>query len=247
MYVHTDYHTHTCHSDGQGTVDENAAAAVRAGLRAVGIADHGPASLFGIGVPSLSHFARIRREVDRARRRWPQVRILFGVEANLISLRGDLDVPEEMQNDFDFVLAGLHPYVRPLSLHDGLALGCVRLMERLSSLPRSKARAKNTDALIRAVYRNHIDVIAHPGYRIPVDTRALARACAEVGTALEINSSHDHITLEYVEIAAAQGATFVIGSDAHIPDRVGRFERALALAKAAGLTPREVLNAEDRP
>lgn len=247
MYVHTDYHTHTLHSDGTGSVEDNVAAAVRAGLRAVGIADHGPASLFGIGVPSLAHFDRIREEVACAQRRWPAVRVLFGVEANVISLAGHLDVPEEMQEGFDYVLAGFHPMVRPRSVRQGLSMGLVRFMERLSAGSRRKARIKNTDALIQAVYRNRIDVITHPGYRIPVETRELAKACAEVGTALEINAGHDHITLEYLEIAAKEGASFVIGSDAHSPQRVGDFGRALALVKEAGLTSREVLNATDTP
>lgn len=247
MYIHTDYHTHTRHSDGHGTVDENVAAAARIGLRAVGISDHGPANLFGVGVRSLEHFAHIRREVERARLQWPNIGVYFGVEANLVSLDGHLDIPLEMQSDFDYVMVGLHPLVRPFSLRHAGGFALVRLMEHLSSASRRKARIKNTDALIKAVHNNRIDVITHPGYRIPIETRELAKACAATGTALEINSGHEHITLEYLEIAADEGASFVIGSDAHSPARVGDFSRALALAKAAGLTSREVRNAADTP
>ena len=55
----------------------------------------------------------------------------------------------------------------PFSLRHAGGFALVRLMERLSSAPRRKARIKNTDALIQAVHNNRIDVITHPGYRIP--------------------------------------------------------------------------------
>ena len=51
--VFADYHTHTVLSHGTGTVADNARAAAAKGLLAVGIADHGPANWFGVGVHDL--------------------------------------------------------------------------------------------------------------------------------------------------------------------------------------------------
>lgn len=247
MYIiHTDFHTHTVYSHGKGTVEANVRAARRKGLKGIGISDHGPANLFGVGVARLTTFERIRADVRLAALKYPDIRVYFGVEANVVSTEGHLDIPPAMQNEFDYILAGLHPMVRPLSLVQMGGLLWQNLRGRWDDASRKRARVRNTDALIQAVYRNRIHVVTHPGYRLPIDTRELARACADTGTALEINTGHDHITVEYIRIAAHEGARFVIGSDAHSPDRVGDFTRGLALAREAGLTPEHIVNAMAR-
>lgn len=246
MYVHSDYHTHTRHSHGQGTVAQNAAAAAARGLRCVAISDHGPANLFGVGVADLHAFSLIRKEIEKVREVRPHIEVLLGVEANVVSTEGHLDIPSEMQGGFDVVLAGLHPWVRPLSLFQWGRLSYLNAHGRGSR----RALVANTDALVAAVYCNRIDVITHPGYRMPVDTRELARACVVRGTALEINTGHDHISIEYIRLAADEGAEFVIGSDAHSPERVGDFARGVELALRAGLTVDQIRNASaetDRP
>src|SRR5690606_28048129 len=107
-----DYHTHTHHSHGVDSVNENVRAAAEKGLSAVAISDHGPASLFGVGVASLDTFDTIRKEVDAVREAYPDLDVLLGVEANIVSITGELDVPPSWQDRFDIVLVGLHPLVR---------------------------------------------------------------------------------------------------------------------------------------
>ncbi|HYG59577.1 MAG TPA: hypothetical protein VD902_16055, partial [Symbiobacteriaceae bacterium] len=98
--------------------------------------------------------------------------------------------------------------------------------------------------VVEAVLRNDIDVITHPGHLLDIDTAELARACAMRGTALEISARHREMTAEFCRLAAREGALFVISSDAHSPCDVGDVARGLAVAKAAGLTPAQVLNVE---
>lgn len=247
MFVHTDYHTHTLYSHGTGSVQDNVVGALRNGLRGVGISDHGPANLFGVGVRSLDSFAQIRAEVAHAAHEWPGIKVFFGVEANVVSTEGHLDIPLEMQGEFDYVMAGLHPLVLPKSIAQSAALTCANLIGKWDERWRLRARMMFTDALVEAVYRNRIHVITHPGYRLSIDTRELAKACAATQTALEINAGHEHMTVEYIRIAAEEGVSFVIGSDAHQPERVGDFSRAIEIAKQAGLTAKEILNAVPAP
>jgi len=52
----------------------------------------------------------------------------------------------------------------------------------------------------------------------------------------------DHITAEYLRIAFQAGARFVIGSDAHSPDRVGDAAKGLLLAETAGIPASAIQN-----
>lgn len=247
MELIADYHTHTVHSHGKGTVADNASAAAACGLAVVGISDHGPANMFGVGVRSFDVFDKIREEAERWERAHRGVRVLVGVEANVVSLDGHLDVPDDVLARLDYVMAGLHVPVKPHSWRDAWKIVYANVGGRFSGRLAHRARELNTEAVIQAVLKNRIDVITHPGWRLSIDTRALARVCAQRGTALEINTSHVHTGVPYIEAAAEEGVHFVIGSDAHAPARVGDFASGVELAKRAGLTEAQIVNARGYP
>lgn len=49
MIITSDLHTHTVHSHGLGTVEENVIAAIKKGLKTIAISDHGPGHMaYGI-------------------------------------------------------------------------------------------------------------------------------------------------------------------------------------------------------
>ncbi len=242
MRVFADYHTHTRFSHGKGTVMDNVRAAARKGLEAVAITDHGPANLFGLGVRSLAAFDDIAEEVEKARAAFPGVRVLMGVEANIIDTHGGLDVPADVLERMNIVLAGHHLMVRGRTVSDSWKLAGRNFVARWSRSLAERARVDNTKSLIEAVRRNRVDVVTHPGLHVSIDTEELARECARVGTALEINAKHAHLDVEFVKVAARQGASFCIDSDAHSPDQVGEFGRALEVAIRAGLDPERIIN-----
>ena len=243
MKLIADLHTHTTYSHGKGSVIDNITAALSKGLKALGITDHGPRSAPWVRA-SVNDFRRMRQEVTELDRRAVGLRVLAGAECNIISLQGALDVPPTIRQQLDIVLAGLHPGILPRSGRDWLTLTGGNWAAKLSDNWRRRARKANTRAVVQAVLRNHIDVITHPGYHLDIDTVELARACARRDTAMEINARHHEMTVEYVRLAAREGVKFVIGSDAHTPDDVGNLARGLAVAEAAGLTEKQVLNAE---
>lgn len=246
-----DYHTHTRFSHGRGSVAENVEAAARAGLTEVGICDHGPALLF-IGLRSEDRLAEMRRQVEEARVRHPSVRVLLGVEANVISPEGDLDISDAAVAALDILLVGLHPQIRP-SLWQGAwplvwknalarVAGRLGLGGRLARVL-EEARRINTRALVRAVERYPVLAVTHAGLKMDVDMEELATACARRGTAIEINSLHGYPRDADLQVALRCGARFIISSDAHDPARVGCLQAGLERARRAGIPPRLVLNA----
>lgn len=234
LSIFADYHTHTRHSHGHGTVEDNVRAALDKGLKAIAITDHGPANLFGVGARNLEVFRTIRQEIEVCQSKYPDIRILMGVEANIISIDGSLDVPLDRFHEFDIILAGFHLLVCPSDLPSGMVFAR-NLLGRYLPKVGNTLRHINTQAIIAALNQNPIDILTHPGLHVNIDTRAIAEACAQRATYMEINTNHDHMEPAYVKIAFEAGARFVIGSDAHQPHRVGDMEQGIQLAKTAGI------------
>ncbi|HHY42933.1 MAG TPA: PHP domain-containing protein [Thermoanaerobacterales bacterium] len=244
MKIWADYHTHTRYSHGTGTIEQNVKAAIEKGLRAVGISEHGPGNI-GLRI-KLKDFYKMRDEIERLKSKYKNIKILLGCEANVISLDGDLDIPNEVLSILDYTMVGLHPLIWPRSFKDGLSLLFENVLARAvgSNWLLEKVMRQNTLALIRAISKNKIKIITHPGLHLPIDTAKLAQAAAKYGTALEINAGHGYMTKEYIAIAKACGAKFAIGSDAHHPKNVGNFKRALEIVKEVGLSEDDIINAE---
>lgn len=242
-----DYHTHTKYSHGKGTVEQNVQAAVERGLKEIGIADHGPANWRWIGIRRITDFDRMIHDVEEARRQYPEIKILAGAEANLISYDGDIDIPEHYLERLDQILLGFHTMIIPKTWGDGWRFICSSLAARLGEERYQQAREANTLALIAAVRRYPIKIVTHPGLKVAINSPDLAKACVERGTALEINARHGVESIGFVISAATSGVHFALSSDAHAPNDVGLLEPAALAARAADLSASQIINVEDEP
>lgn len=241
MKLYADYHTHTVNSHGKGTIRENIEEALRKGLSEIAITDHGPGHLtYGVRKSGLK---RMKNEIDELNKEYTDINILLGVEANLIGCDGDIDITDEEIQLVDKLLVGFHNGAIPRSLRDGVQLYLKNYLSRPFKFMREKCRQRNTDAMIKAIERFDIDIITHPGAKIDIDTRRLAKAAGKRGTALEINSSHGNLTLDYAKIAVKENVNFVIDSDAHVPSDVGNFVNGIKIAEAAGIPVNRIINA----
>ncbi|MDI3533850.1 MAG: putative hydrolase [Thermosediminibacterales bacterium] len=243
MEIFADYHTHTRYSHGKGSIEDNIKAGIKKNLEEIAISDHGPANL-GIGVKPI-FFKKMRTEINNLQKKYDKIKIKLGVEANIISVDGKLDVSVKDLRDLDIVLAGLHVMVKPASLQDGYNLLLKNQLGKIYTPMARKARNINTKALVEAIYKYPIDIIAHPGLRLSIDTRELAKAAAKTGTALEINSSHGYLTVDFARTAAKEGVDFAIGSDAHSPEDVGNLQSGIRVAEKAGIPAERVINARE--
>lgn len=243
MKIFADYHTHTVYSHGKGTIRENVESAIGKGLKELAITDHGPMHItYGVKRHKIEE---MRNEIDQLNKEYNNIKILLGLECNIISYDGEIDVDDEILKYLDILLVGFHMGARFRTLKDNYRMYILNYLGKFSENIDKKARYLNTSALIKAMKKYDIDLITHPGAKVNIDTRELAKAAGKAGTALEINSSHGQLSLEYLKIAMEEDVKFIISSDAHAPGDVGKVDLGLERAVKAGLTAKRIINAVD--
>jgi DNA polymerase (family X) len=214
--IRGDLHTHTTWSaDGKNTLEEMVAAAVARGYDYYAITDH-------------SHYLREGRlaaqleEIERVRERFPKIRVLAGVEAN-IRANGEVDVPADELARLDWVVASVH----------------------------QAPHTRSTERVLEAMENPYVDCIGHlTGRRIgkrgprDVDVEKVVEKALAVGCALEINGQPDRLDLRDVHARAAKeaGLKLVVSSDAHQIRAQGYVELAVGQARRGWLTKDDVLN-----
>lgn len=228
MKLTGDYHTHTYYSHGKGSPRENVLAAVALGLKSIAITEHASAHIF-YGVRN-EKLLRLRREVDALKKEFSgDIEVLMGLECNLTG-DGKCDIPDD---PFDVLILGFHKGVMPRDMFS------VRAMLQLIGI--GKDPTGNAEALMRAAEKHGVTMLSHPGLYIPMDIEVLAPAAARLNIPLEINGSRVTLTKEQLVRGKELGASFIINSDAHRPEDVGRVEKAIAAAVEADVWDR-VLN-----
>ena len=111
---------------------------------------------------------------------------------------------------------------------------------------KEKLRKQNTERIVRALKSNDIFILTHPGDKAYIDEHAVAKACEETGTLVEINARHKHPDRDDLQIYKKYDVKFAISSDAHRPKHVGRYAETMALALEAGIDPARIVNIEER-
>ena len=245
MILYGDYHTHTVYSHGSGTVEENATAAMEQGLKQIGISDHGFSHPFyGLKKKKLPF---LREDCARAEDK-TGVRVLVGIESNFIKSDGSCDLTEDYYDKFDIFLAGAHVFAGYKDFSSFWNMGVLfPLASSFHIEINGKAKAKMTEVYINAVRRLPIDVITHLDFRVFANVKEVAACCREYGTYIEINTKKAHMTDEQWKEVADTGVNFVIGSDAHSPDRVADAHSAFDLMDRLGIEPERVHNVNRLP
>ena len=143
---------------------------------------------------------------------------------------------------FDIILCGYHIGVIFSSFKDFWNFIVLNILSKYSKTLRNSQIEKNTCAVINALNKNKIDILTHPGDKIPVNIDKIAYAAQKNNTILEISNHHKHLNSEEIKIAAKYTVKFVISSDSHIKDNIGSFENGLRAAEEAGLTLSRIIN-----
>lgn len=222
-------HGHTTWSDGKSSVAEMAEAARSRGYRYWAVTDHS----VGLGVTrgvDAEALLEQRREIDAVNQNYTALgidfRLIQGTEVEVLG-DGELGLPDEVLASLDVVVA---------SIHSGLRQDRQRITERC----------------LKAVHNPYVDILGHPtgrllGRRAPsdLDLDQVLMACAETGTAVEINANPERLDLsaDHARLAVGQGCTLVINSDAHSIEQLELMRYGVHTARRAWLRAEDILNA----
>ncbi|MEK7376410.1 MAG: PHP domain-containing protein [Candidatus Margulisiibacteriota bacterium] len=219
-----DLHVHTISSGhAYNTIYEYAEQAKKKGLKYIAMTDHGPA--MG-GAPHEYHFANLHSLPKKIM----GVRILKGIEANIINADGQMDLQEQYLKELEVVIASFHMFI-----------GYEGSDERV-----------NTETLLKVIKNPYVKIIGHAGNpQFKIDIPAVVEACEKHGVLLEINNSSFSEIIRQgsydrcVEIARQVkkiGWKVCFGSDSHCIDSLGVFTKSEEVARKAGLEATDIVN-----
>ena len=223
-HIKGDLHVHTEWSDGTADILTMAKKAESLGYEYVAVCDHSASVTYAGGL-SPARLAEQVREIRRINRKMNSCRILAGTEVD-VRADGSLDYPDDLLRTLDFAVASVH----------------------------SGFKNRVTERLIAAAKNPLVTVLGHPTGRLigeregyEVETDAVMKACAESGTAMEINAHYLRLDLNDVLARRARemGVRLSLGTDAHHPDQMDMMRYGLAVARRAWLGKRDVLNSKD--
>ncbi len=223
--IRSDLHMHTTWSDGKLSIREMAELARERGLLHIVITDHSQS----LGVANGLTVERLRAQRDEIRAVDAEMsrnfRVFQGVELE-IRADGQLDYPDDVLAELDFVVASLHTGLR-------------------------QERAQVTERLLAAIRNPHVDLIGHPrGRMIPdrepadLDMDAIFAAARETDTALEINANPHRLDLDdtHARQAIEMGIRLAVDTDAHSASDFDVLPFGILTARRGWVRPEDVIN-----
>ena len=220
-------HCHTTYSDGTNSVAELGEACRALGYAWLGITDHSQAAAYAGGLDP-ERVARQHAEIDAWNAGSPDLRILKGIEADILA-DGRLDYAPEVLDRFDFVIG---------SVHSRFELDSAAMTERV----------------LRALDDPHLTILGHPTGRLlltrdpyDIDLHQVIARAAERGVAIEINADPQRLDLDWRLCREARdaGVAISIGPDAHSLAGLQNVEFGIGIARKGWLEPQDVLNTRD--
>lgn len=235
-----DFHTHTTYTHGKSTIEENVAQAENLGLQAIAITEHAYNSHYHIKPGDME---KMRNDIDSIKDKY-NVKILLGIETNLISRNGDIDVPDEELKNLDLVILGFHKFSK-VKISEFFRFVLPNLLRKK---PSKKQVERNTNAYLKAMDKHRISILAHLNYAgCYVDAERLAKECVKRNIFIELNGKRINFSKSDIEKMVATGVKFIINSDAHEKYAVGKNHRAFNLIEKYKIPLEQVVNLNEIP
>lgn len=233
-----DLHTHSDWSDGGSPIEEMVATAMELGHDYLALTDHSR----GLRVANGLSADRLRRQLTVVEAINTQVApgftLLSAIEVDILD-DGTLDQEPDL-------LAALD--LRVASVHSKLRMESAAMTRRMIAAVRDPLTSVLGHCTGRRVLPRRGDRGERTGGRMrppsEFDARAVFEACAESGTAVEINSRPERQDPpgELLDLAIEIGCLFAISTDAHAPGQLDFLDLGCERAVRHGVPPERVVN-----
>lgn len=218
LHIHTSANPHA-----YSTLEENIRSAKGKNMEVIAITNHGPALQDSPHWWSLVNMRVIPEYVDG-------LRVLKGVETNIIDENGNFDINQRIYDIMDIILCGLHTveaYGDPSNI------------------------IKNTKAVINMIRSQKIDIMVHLGNpQFPLEYELVVEEATKAGVAIEINNSSLKASRKgsevnckkILELCKKYNTKVALGTDSHISYDIGEFLEAQKLIDEVGYPTEKIIN-----
>jgi DNA polymerase (family X) len=219
-------HNHSTWSDGIHSIKEMAERCIAMGYEYLGNTDHSRTAVYANGL-SIERVEEQMKEIDELNKNLDTFVVFKGMESDILD-DGSLDYPDELLQQFDFVVASIHSQM---------------------NMDINKA----TNRLLRAIENPFTTILGHPTGRLllerpgyPIDHKTIIDACAEHEVIIEINANPWRLDIDWrwLPYAIEKNVLISINPDAHNMDDLNMVEYGVAVARKSGLEKKHVFNAK---
>ena len=216
-------HFHTIYSDGGNTLEEMVKTGLQFGMEYFAVCDHSQSAYYANGLQPARLL--LQKEEITAVKSKLGVPIFHGIESDILT-NGNLDYPDEILSEFDFIIA---------SVHSNFTLDEEAMTQRI----------------IKAVESPYTNALGHPTGRIllrrdgyKLNIKKVIDACVSNNVAIEINANPHRLDLDWRNYCYARekGVKFTINADAHSTSHIEYTKYGVWIARKGGIKKEEVIN-----
>lgn len=219
-----DVHIHSTYSDGGESIEKMAEECIKLGYEYMVITDHSQSLKIAKGL-EIERLKKQWNEIDKLNKKYTNFRIFKGSEVD-IKRDGNLDYPDEVLSELDFVIA---------SIHSGF----------------KEEEKTMTRRIIKAMENPYVTLIGHPTGRIlnlrdpyNINLKEILKTARDTNTFLEINAYFERLDLNDINsrIAKEYGVKLCLGTDAHNSLQLKYIRFGIAQARRGWISKEDIIN-----
>jgi DNA polymerase (family X) len=227
--IRGDLHLHSKWTDGKSTILEMVRGCKERGYQYCAITDHSQAVRVAGGL-SAEDFKKQYQEIKEVRAKVRGITVFTGSEVDILP-DGSLDLPDDLLEQLDVVVAAVHAK-----------------MDMLQSAM--------TKRVLKALAHPAVTILAHPTGRLinhrepfAIDLEEIFHAAKENDVAVELNAQPDRLDLNDLHVFRAReiGVKIAINTDAHSTEQLHFMKYGIDQARRGWVEKRHVLNAMPLP
>ena len=224
--ITTDLHTHTnASTHAYSSLYENCIYASKNGIELIAMTNHGPKS---VDSPYIWHFEKINAALPSE---IENIRVLYGIEANIVDNDGSLDLDEHLLADLELVIASYHKSFPALKNKEDILPTYIKILNNptvhmLGHLDRNPHFNKEIiEEIIRLASKNNKIIEINEGSFKPC----------------YIEKSEKYLPF-ILEMAIKHKALISVNSDAHFFTHIGNYPHSITLLEQLNFPLEQIIN-----